>query len=198
MKHSTNFAEEFRLYENLFVESTNKQILLEKSKAEVNNLKQDFDYEVEKISGGKLLSDIAGELVSNLRTTIDNYRVYALKTANHTTSNDSIRNSFEAKSEQILKFYLNLIKTLKKPNNFTQAQSSISSVAEQILGDYLDKSSAYKNIEKYHDILTKISEIQADKKIKAQALVEYHKVLINELTTDYQALKSSDYSTLFD
>jgi hypothetical protein len=198
MNNCTNFAEEFRLYENLFTESTGRTVLTEKNKSEFNNLKLDFDTEVEKISKGKSLSDIAGDLVSLLRSTIDEYRVYAIKNANHTTSNMSMKNSFEAKAKQILNFYANMIKNFKRPNNFYQAQSAISNVAEQILGDYLPKSSAYKRIEQYADVLVKVNELPADKKVKALELKEFFKTLIVDLTSDYKAMKNGNYDTLFD
>ena len=198
MNDYTNFAEEFRLYESLFTESTGRTVLTEKNNAEFNNLKMDFDTEVEKISKGKSLSDIAGDLVSLLRSAIDEYRVYEIKNANHTTSNMSMRNSFEAKAKQILNFYANMIKNFKKPNNFYQAQSAISNVAEQILGDYLPKSSAYKRIEQYADVLVKVNELPADKKVKALELKEFFNTLIVDLTSDYKAMKNGNYDTLFD
>lgn len=148
----------------------------------------------------KSLTDIAGDLVSLLRSTISEYKVFADKDADHQHSNvnnSSKKNFYEAKDKQILNFYVNLIKTLKKPNNFNQAQISISNTAEQILGDYVSNSSAHKKIEQYADIMLKISEIAADKKVKAEALKEYHKVLITDLTDTYKLLKSGNYEALF-
>lgn len=198
MSNYTNFAEEFKLYESLFTEGAGRTVLTEKTNTEFNNLKMDFDTEVEKISKGKSLSDIGGDLADLLRSTIDEYRVYEVKKANHTTSDTSMKNSFEAKAKQILNFYANLIKSFKKPNNFVQAQNAISNIAEQILGDYLPRSSAYKKIEQYADVLLKISDIPADKKVKAAAITELFNTLVVDLTNDYNAMKNGNYETLFD
>ena len=197
---STNFAEEFKLYESLFTESDTRTVLIEKNNAEFNNLKMDFDTEVEKAANGKSLADIAGDLASLLRSTISEYKVFADKDANHQNSNvdnTSKKNFYEAKAKQILSLYVNLIKTLKKPNNFNQAQISIENAASSILGDYSSRSNSFKKIEQYSNIMLNISEIEADKKVKAEALKEYHKVLITDLTDTYKLIKSGNYEALF-
>jgi hypothetical protein len=200
LTRSTNFAEEFRLYESLFAEHSGRTILTEKNNTDFINAKMDFETEVEKVSKGKSLTDIAGDLVSLLRSTISEYKVFADKDADHQHSNvgnASKKNFYEAKAKQILNLYVNLIKTLKKPNNFNQAQISIENAASSILGDYSDRSSSYKKIEQYSDIMLKISEIEADKKVKAEALKEYHKVIITDLTDTYKLIKSGNYEALF-
>jgi hypothetical protein len=197
--NNLTFAEEFKLYENLFAEGANKQTLVEMNKADFNNLVNDFNAEVEKISKGKSLADIAWDLVNLLRSTISELKVFLVKNSKANELNTMRRGEYnlEEEAEHILVLYKQLIKSLKKPSSFLQAYMYISNTADQILGDYSMKSSAYKKIEQYNDILTKIYELQADKKVKAYALKEFFESLLKGLADDYKQMEGSTYATLF-
>lgn len=167
-----------------------------KSKAELNNMRSNFESEVELIAK-KSLQDIAYDLVDLLGSAAGEYKVYAEKKANHQTDNTSMAKIFENKSKQVLQLYTKLIASFKKPNNFYQAASAIDNAAATILEAFAQDSSIPKKIEQYREILLKVNEIQADTKVKQEALKEFFNNLIRYLNDAAQTLKK-DPESLFE
>lgn len=162
--------------------------LTEKNDANFNNKKMDFDTEVEKIAGGKALADIAADLVNQLRNSVDKYKYYEKK-ANPNADQMSLTKIFDAKAEVILKLYVEIIKRLKKPTNFIAPYLCISTAINKVLGDYVSQSDIPGRVQKYDNILTKVNEIQTDKKVKVAALKDFYERVIYSLNSDYQELK---------
>jgi hypothetical protein len=82
------------------------------NKADFNNLVNDFNTEVEKISKGKSLADIAWDLTSLLRSTISELKVFLVKNSKANELNTMRRGEYnlEEEAEHILVLYKQLIK----------------------------------------------------------------------------------------
>ncbi len=178
--------------------SVNNVTLTEMNKADYNNAMREWESQVSQACDNDSLPSIANELTTALRYSIPEYKQFAEKEANHDVEHMSMSSIFESKAKKILSMYAELIKTFKKPTNFTAPYSIISRAIRSVLEDYTDNSDAMRKIEKYSDMLQDVNHIEADKKIIKDALKTFFDTVGNNLARDYQMLKKKTPSTLFE
>jgi hypothetical protein len=168
-----------------------------KNSAEMNNARRAFESEVKLVTDSKTLSDIANELASSLLEAIQEYRYSESEQGKYTTDKESLARVFDSKAKIVLKRYEETIKSLKKPINFVAPASVIKSAVNEILGSYKNDSSIPKKVADYYSVLNKVSKIEADKKIKVEALKKFYEKVLYKLNSDYQTIKKKPTRTFF-
>ena len=176
--------------------SVNEGIFGKKNSAEMNNARRDYERKVKDISGTSL-DQIAFDLVKKIREATSEYKV-GFDDANSDTDRGSRTRILTAKSKQIIAGYEELIKTFKKPNNFSQSASAISRFVRKILEDYAsDTSRILDELMEYSNALIQVGKIDADKKLVKEQFNQFYKSLVYNLQTELDNIKKKPLHTLF-
>lgn len=169
-------------------EALKEGIFDKKNSADMNNARRAWENKVKEVTDGKTLTDIAGDFVSAIRSAILEYGQYIYDNYDSTT----VAKSFETQAKMVIKLHEETIKSLTKPANFYAPYSIILRVVRKITGQDGIDSDALARIEDYK-VLTKVNSIEADKKIKAEALQNFSKAIIRGLNNNLQWFKKLPY-----
>ena len=170
-------------------------------KADFNNALSDFNSEVSKIAG-KLgydsMEDIAFGLVNLLDSCLSEYKVQFMKDNKRDMSQTAITSAFTATTDSLKKGLEAAVKSLSKITNFQAPCSTIEQLITKVTGEYIYRCPSAKKVEKFEDILIAVSEVTADKNVKAAALKALYVPVIKGLTDMHKSIKSKGTLNWFD
>lgn len=184
-------AEEAALEEGIFDGKKKKS-------AEFKNAARDFDYEVEKLSKGKSLEDIARDMAGYVLSVPRDVYFSDKKAANKQQVNYTSKvDSNAALAKSVKLSYEKMIKDFSKPTSFYRVVSVMNDCLSEYVGGDISKSEALRKFNRTYvdsQLIIDIDQIEADKLVKKEALKRFHNILVRELKFDYDRIKTKNHA----